>query len=205
MPHAIFLRMKESRKIPLSFYQQDDVVALSRSLIGKYLFTRLEPDNVITGGMIIETEAYRGAEDKACHAYNNRRTKRTETMFAEGGIAYVYLCYGMHNLFNIVTNKRDIPHAILIRAIRPEEGIDLMLRRRKKEKSIPTLTSGPGSLCQALGISRTHDGVSLKGNSIWLEDRGFDVLPEQIQASPRIGVDYAAEDALKPWRFFLTH
>lgn len=190
-------------KIPLSFYQQEDVVTLSRSLLGKYLFTCLEPENVITGGMIIETEAYHGPEDKASHAYNNRRTKRTETMFSEGGVAYVYLCYGMHHLFNIVTNQKNIPHAILIRAIQPEAGIDVMLRRRNKKKLVPTLTRGPGSLCQALGINRTHDGFTLDGNSIWLEDRGVLIPTECIQASPRIGVDYAEEDALKPWRFLL--
>jgi len=190
-------------KIPLSYYQQDDVVSLSRSLIGKYLLTCLEPENVITGGMIIETEAYRGPEDKASHAYNNRRTKRTETMFSEGGTTYVYLCYGMHHLFNIVTNKKETPHAILIRAIQPEVGVDLMLRRRKKDKLIPTLTNGPGALCQALGINRALDGISLNSSKIWLEDRGVIIPQERIQVSPRIGIDYAEEDALKPWRFSL--
>lgn len=191
------------QKIPLSYFQQEDVVALSRSLIGKYLLTRLEPENIVTGGMIIETEAYQGAEDKACHAYNNRRTKRTETMFSEGGKAYVYLCYGLHHLFNIVTNKKDIPHAVLIRAIKPEIGIETMLRRRNKEKVVPSLTSGPGALCQALGIHRAHDGYSLDGDHIWLEDRGVTIPAGQIKTSPRIGVDYAGEDALNPWRFFL--
>lgn len=190
-------------KIPLSYYQQDDVVFLSRSLIGKYLFTCLEPDNIITGGMITETEAYRGAEDKACHAYNNRRTKRTETMFSEGGTAYVYLCYGMHHLFNIVTNKKEIPHAILIRAIQPEVGVDLMLRRRNKAKLTPTLTNGPGALCQALGINRELDGIGLDGSKIWLEDRGVIIPNERIQISSRIGIDYAEEYASNPWRFFL--
>lgn len=190
-------------KIPLSFYRQEDVITLSRALIGKYLFTCLGPENVVTGGMIIETEAYYGVIDKASHAYGNRRTKRTETMYAEGGTAYVYLCYGMHNLFNIVTNKKDIPHAILIRAIQPLEGIDIMLHRRKKEKMTPALTSGPGSLCQALGITRTHDGITLDSNSIWVEDRGIVIPPEHILETPRIGVAYAEEDALKPWRFLL--
>lgn len=190
-------------KIPLSYYQQDDVVSLSRSLIGKYLFTCMEPENIVTGGMIIETEAYWGAEDKACHAYNNRRTKRTETMFLEGGTAYVYLCYGLHNLFNIVTNAKDIPHAILIRAIRPEIGIDLMLQRRGKKKIDSTLAKGPGSVCQALGIDRTHDGDRLDGPYIWLEDRGVKIDPKCIHATPRIGVAYAQEDALKLWRFYI--
>jgi DNA-3-methyladenine glycosylase len=188
-------------KIPLSFYQQEDVISLSKSLIGKYLFTNLGEG--ITGGMIIETEGYMGAQDKACHAYANRRTKRTETLFSVGGTSYVYLCYGMHHLFNIVTNKKDIPHAILIRAIKPEIGIDVMLRRRNKEKPVATLTSGPGSLCQALGITRDQNGLVLDGESIWLEDRHVNISQEQIQSSPRIGVDYAEEDALKPWRFCL--
>jgi DNA-3-methyladenine glycosylase len=153
--------------------------------------------------MIIETEAYCGVEDKASHAYGNRRTKRTETMFSEGGIAYVYLCYGLHHLFNIVANKKDIPHAVLIRAIRPEIGIDTMLKRRHKECLIPSLTNGPGSLCQALGITRIHDGIELDSHHIWLEDRGIIIPPEAIQESPRIGVEYAQEDALKPWRFYL--
>lgn len=191
------------KKIPISFYQREDVIALSRSLLGKYLFTCMEPEKIITGGMIIETEAYHGAEDKACHAYKNRRTRRTETMFSEGGVAYIYLCYGLHHLLNIVTNKKDIPHAILIRALKPEVGIDLMLRRRHQKKIGPSLTNGPGSLCQALGITKIYDGCQLDGQHIWLEDRGINILPQQIEESPRIGIDYAEEDALKPWRFTL--
>jgi DNA-3-methyladenine glycosylase len=191
------------KKIPLTFFQQDDVIALSKSLIGKYLLTCIGPENIITGGMIIETEAYQGVGDKASHAYGNRRTKRTETMFSEGGTAYVYLCYGLHHLFNIVANQKNIPHAVLIRAIRPEIGIEMMLQRRNKEKVTPSLTSGPGSLCQALGITRVHDGCLLDGHHIWLEDRGVIVPTKSIKESPRIGVDYAGEDALKPWRFFL--
>lgn len=182
-------------KIPLSFYRQDDVVAISRQLIGKYLFTSI--DGSVTGGMISETEAYRGPEDRASHAYLNRRTKRTETMFAEGGVAYVYLCYGIHYMFNIVTNVADIPHAILIRAIVPEVGIEMMRERRKNR--LP-LASSPGSLCQALGISLQHDGVLLDGDTIWLEDRQKSC---QVAVSPRIGIDYAGEDRLKPWRFTL--
>ncbi len=199
----IMLINKTINKIPLSFYQQDDVVSLSKSLIGKYLFSRMGPENIITGGMIIETEAYCGPEDKACHAYNNRRTPRTETMFSMGGVAYVYFCYGMHHLFNIVTNKKDVPHAILIRAIHPEVGLDVMLRRRKKTEWTPSLTSGPGSLCQALGITRMHNGTPLDGNTLWLEDRGMTIFPEDIQATPRIGIDYAGEDAFKLWRFVI--
>lgn len=190
-------------KIPLSFYQQNDVVALNRSLIGKYLFSCLGPKHEITGGMIIETEAYRGADDKACHAYMNRRTPRTEVMFAEGGVSYIYLCYGMHHLLNIVTNKQDVPDAILIRAIQPEVGIETMLQRRKKEKLIPTLTKGPGTVCQALGITKEHNAISLDNDSLWIEDRGVEIASGEINVGPRVGIDYAEEDALRPWRFRL--
>lgn len=193
------------KKIPLSYYQQQDVIALSKSFLGKYLLTCIGPENSTTGGMIIETEAYHGAEDKACHAYSNRRTKRTETMFSEGGKAYVYLCYGLHHLFNIVVNQKDIPQAVLIRAIKPEIGIDVMLKRRKKQHLVPKLANGPGALCQALGITREHNGMKLDGQHIWLEDRGVVIPPETIQESARIGVDYAEEDADKPWRFFLNN
>lgn len=187
--------------IPLTYFQQEDTVALARALLGKYLFSCIGPEGMVTGGMIIETEAYCGAEDKACHAYNNRRTKRTETMFSAGGVAYVYFCYGMHHLLNIVSHRKDVPHAILVRAIVPEVGIELMLKRRKKEKVTRTLTSGPGSLCQALGITKEHDRIFLDGDQIWLEDRGVVIPDQQIQATPRIGIDYAEEDAENPWRF----
>lgn len=191
------------KKIPLSFYRQDDTVSLGKSLIGKYLFSCLPPENALTGGMIIETESYCGIEDRACHAYNNRRTKRTEVMFSSGGIAYVYFCYGIHNLFNIVVNKKDVPHAILIRAIAPSHGVETMLRRRKKSEQTSSLASGPGSLCQALGINRMHNGISLDGDQIWLEDPGTVIPPNDIEATPRMGIDYAGVDVLKPWRFVL--
>lgn len=190
-------------KIPRSFFQTDNCVALTRALIGKYLFTCLGPENVITGGMITEAEAYCGSSDRASHAYNNRRTKRTETMFSEGGVAYIYLCYGIHYLFNIVTGKKDMPHGILIRAIRPEVGVDVMLRRRGKKKVTDTLTRGPGSVSQALGITTKYLGVPVDGDKIWIEDRGVIVPKRHIKTSPRIGIDYAGEDASHHWRFFL--
>jgi DNA-3-methyladenine glycosylase len=180
-----------------SFYQREDVLTIGRELLGKFLFTNIGGE--MTGGMIIETESYKGAEDKACHAYNNRRTARTEVMFAPGGVAYIYFCYGMHHLFNIVTNKKDIPHAVLIRAIQPLFGIETMLKRRKKRP----LAAGPGSLTQALGMNRSHNGLSLQGPTIWLEDRQVPISPEQITASSRIGIAYAEEHALLPWRFCL--
>lgn len=154
--------------------------------------------------MIIETEAYKGAEDKACHAYNNRRTKRTEVMFAPGGLAYVYLCYGMHHLFNIVTHKKNTPHAILIRAIQPTHGIETMLERRKKKMGDKALTSGPATTTQALGIHTNHSGTDLTQSKIWVEDRGKIISKNQIIATPRIGIDYAEEDRTLPYRFLIA-
>lgn len=183
-----------------SYYLHDDVVFLSKDLIGKYLFTCI--DGCLTGGMIIETEAYKGPEDKASHAYGNRRTPRNEAMYHAGGIAYVYLCYGIHSLFNIVTNKENIPHAILIRAIKPVVGLEHMLNRRGKKQNSPSLTAGPGSLSVALGITTKHNRITLSGPEIWIESHGK-VSEENIVATPRIGIDYAGEDALLPWRFII--
>ena len=152
------------------YYQQEDVLYLSRDLLGKILMTRI--DDKITGGVIVETEAYRGPEDKASHAYGNRRTKRNEVMYHEGGICYVYRCYGIHTLFNVVTNRKDIPHAILIRAIEPLVNIEEMALRRKKLKIDSTLTSGPGSVSQALGIDVLHNGLPLKARSSGLKIKG---------------------------------
>lgn len=180
--------------LPKEFYFQEDVVTLAKQLLGKHLFTQI--DGELTGGIITETEAYKGPEDKACHAYNNRRTARTEVMFHDGGIAYVYLCYGMHHLFNIVTNRSDTPHAILVRALLPTHGIPTMEKRRKTKKN---LTSGPGTLCQALCIDRSFNGYPLSRAPIWVEDQRVEL--SEIKASPRIGVDYAEEHAQLPWRF----
>lgn len=188
-----------SSKLPRSFYQRDDVVQISRDLIGKVLCTKV--DGVLTTGKIVETEAYDGRNDKACHAHMNRRTKRTEVMYGKPGHAYVYLCYGIHNLFNIVTNNEGLADAVLVRAIEPLEGIEEMLVRRNKEKLQPSVGNGPGIISQALGITREHYGVDLLGNTIWIEDRGFEFAEKEIEASPRIGVDYAGEDARLPWRF----
>jgi DNA-3-methyladenine glycosylase len=188
--------------IPSAFYQQGDVVAIAHELIGKFLFTQID-GQPMTGGIITETEAYAGPHDRASHAYNNRRTKRTEVMFQAGGIAYVYLCYGIHCLLNVVTNVEGIPHAVLIRALHPVEGIDTMLARRRKLKVNPTLTIGPGALCQALGITRVHNGLGFNSSSLWIEDRGLIIPSAEITAGPRIGIDYAGEDALLPWRFLL--
>ena len=184
------------------FYIRNDVVAVSKDLLGKILYTNIS--GCITGGIITETEAYAGVNDKASHAYNSLRTKRTEVMFMEGGVSYVYLCYGIHHLFNVVTNQKDIPHAVLIRAIKPLEGVEEMLKRRKMVKINEKTASGPGTVSQALGITTSLSGTSLNSPVIWIEDQGIVVHESQIAIGVRIGVDYAEEDALLPYRFNLT-
>jgi len=188
-------------KLEKDFYLRDDVVLISKELLGKYLYTKF--NNQLTGGIITETEAYAGATDKASHAYGNRRTKRTEVMYAEGGVTYVYLCYGMYPLFNIVTHKKDIPHAILVRGIHPTDGIDVMLLRTNKPKITKDFSNGPGKIAKALGIKCEHNGMNLTGNKIWLEDKGIKVKNKDIFITTRIGIDYAGKDALLPYRFIL--
>jgi DNA-3-methyladenine glycosylase len=188
-------------KLPESFYLNTDVVHLSKNLIGKYLFTCI--DGIVTGGYIIETEAYNGIIDRASHSYGNRLTPRTKTMFMQGGIAYVYLCYGIHEMFNVVTSVEGQPHAILIRAIQPIEGIEEMLFRRSMAALKPNITQGPGSVARALGISRAINAISLQSDTLWIEDRGLTFADEEIAIVPRVGVDYAGEDALLPYRFYV--
>ncbi len=188
-------------KIPQSFYERRNVVMISRELLGKYVFTNI--DGELTGGIIIETEAYNGVIDKASHAFGGRKTNRTEVMHRQGGIAYVYLCYGIHEMLNIVTSVEGEPHAILIRAVEPVEGIDIMLLRRKMDKLKFNITQGPGSVAQALGISRAINGISLQSETLWLEDRGLFVTNEDVEAVPRVGVAYAGADALLPYRFYV--
>jgi DNA-3-methyladenine glycosylase len=191
-----------SSVLSASFFQRDNVILIARELLGKALFSTIGGE--LTGGIIIETESYRGARDRACHAYNNRRTKRTKVMFQKGGVAYVYLCYGIHCLLNVVTAEEDVPHAVLIRAITPTHGLEIMQKRRNKRKNDPTLTSGPGALCQALGISRKHNGLPLNTPPLWIEATDLKIKPSMIIATPRIGVEYAGEDAKLPWRFVLS-
>lgn len=188
-------------KLPESFYHRSDVVAISRELLGKYLFTCIDGD--ITGGYIVETEAYNGIIDRASHSYGNRQTPRTKTIFMQGGIAYVYLCYGIHEMFNVVTSVEGQPHAILIRAIQPTDGLDIMQLRRNMPVVKPTITSGPGSVAQALGISRKINAISLQSDTLWIEDRGMIIPDEIVAAVPRVGVAYAKEDALLPYRFYI--
>ena len=188
-------------KLPHSYYLGSDVAAISESLLGKYLFTCINGE--LTGGYIVETEAYNGVIDRASHAFGNRITLRTKTMFEEGGIAYIYLCYGIHEMLNIVTSVEGQPHAILIRAIEPTEGIDIILHRRKMENIKPNITAGPGSVAKALGIDRKLNGISLQSDTLWIEDRGLTFKDDQIAAVPRIGVAYAGQDALLPYRFYI--
>ena len=187
------------KKLPKTFYTRLNPVEISKELLGKFLVTNIE--NVRTAGMIVETEAYHGPEDKAAHSFGNRRTDRTEVMFWEGGFAYVYLCYGIHHLFNVVTAVEGTPHAILIRAVEPAEGVDIMLERRSLNIPKPSLTAGPGALSQALGIKTRHSKTPLDSDVIWIEDRDIIVHENDIIASPRVGVAYAGEDAYLPWRF----
>jgi DNA-3-methyladenine glycosylase len=184
-----------------NFYQRKDVVKIANELLGKIIVTFF--DDQLTAARITETEAYNGIVDKASHAYNNRRTKRTEIMYGGGGAAYVYLCYGIHHLFNIVTNVKDIPHAVLIRSAEPVIGIEIMLERTNKKKPDITLTTGPGNVSKALGIYTHHTGIDLKSENFFIADDGFKLSKNKIIATPRIGVDYAAEDALLPYRFFI--
>ena len=189
--------------LPNSFYRREDTLKIARELIGKVLVT--EFDGIRTSGMIVETEAYCGVSDRGCHAYGGRRTNRTEIMYAPGGVAYVYLCYGIHHLFNVITHKKDSPHAVLIRGIEPLEGINTMLQRRKMNTPKPALTAGPGSLSAALGIKTGHTGLTLIDSGIRIEDQGTSFDKSDLIASPRVGIAYAKEDALLPRRFRLRN
>jgi DNA-3-methyladenine glycosylase len=188
-------------KLSREFYTRIDVLAVARELLGQVLVVRAR-DGVRLSGTIVETEAYRGPEDRACHAYGGRRTSRTETMYRQGGTAYVYLVYGLHHQFNVVTNVEGVPHVVLVRAVAPIEGLEVM-RRRRPGRPDPELANGPGKLCQALGIDRRLDGADLLGDQVWVESGRERIAPAAIVAGPRVGVDYAGAWADKPWRFRL--
>ena len=190
-------------KLPLSYYSNQDVLFLAQDLLGKVLFTEIK--GAVTAGIIVETEAYFGVTDKASHAYGGRRTDRTDTLYSHGGISYVYLCYGIHHLFNVVTSVKDEPHAVLVRAVEPFIGREIIETRRNMPASRAAISSGPGSAAKALGIDRDFNKKELTGNEIWIEDHGIQYAPDEIIASTRIGVAYAQEDALLPWRFFVKN
>lgn len=185
-------------KLESSFYMQNNVVSVAKSLIGKLLVT--SNTGLCTSGIIVETEAYSWRE-RGCHAYGGRKTARNEVMFEAGGRAYVYLCYGVHNLFNVVTNKQGVADAVLIRAVEPVAGLEEMYRRRG-QVGLYQLTSGPGKLTRALGIDRTYNGKVLK-DDVWIEDNGMKINSKHLEAGKRIGIDYAGADANLPWRFML--
>jgi len=187
-------------KLPREFYTRAHVLTVARELLGKLLVVPAS-DGTRVSGMIVETEAYRGPLDRASHAFGGRRTKRTETMYQLGGMAYVYFVYGMYYQFNVVTNVEDIPHAILVRAVEPVEGLEVMRQRRHSHPD-RNLTNGPGKLCIALGIDRQLDRADLLGNRVWLEDYEK-ISPTRIDKGPRIGIDYADEWIDKPWRFWI--
>lgn len=197
--------MSNPSRLTHDFYIRNDVVTIAQELLGKYLVSNF--DDQIAVGRIVETEAYRGPEDKAAHSYNNRYTERTKIMYMPGGVAYVYLIYGIHHLFNVITGAEGLPHGVLVRGLEPIENIALMLKRRKFQTLKPQLTAGPGVLSKAMGINKTHTGISLtrSDSPIWLEDRGDEIRSDQIIASPRVGVDYAGEHAARPWRFRIAN
>lgn len=189
------------RKLTTSFYDRADVIQIAKDLLGKIVVTHINGQT--TSGRIVETEAYVALVDRASHSFGGRRTSRNEHMYSGPGTAYIYICYGLHQMLNVVTNKKDIPDAILIRAIEPIEGIDVMLRRTGKRKSDHTLTRGPGNVGKALGIFKTMSGTPLTGNQIYICDDGFKINTSQIGTSTRIGVEGAGEAAYLPYRFFL--
>lgn len=192
--------LQSSFRLDDTFYLQDDVVDIAKKLLGKIVVTNF---GILTASRITETEAYKDITDKASHSYGGRRTKRTEIMYAEGGTAYIYLCYGVHSLFNIITNKAGIPDAVLIRAGEPVFGIEKMLERSNKSIPDNSLTSGPGNFSKAMGIHYRDSGIKLSGDKIYLIDDGKVVTENEIITTTRIGVDYAGEDALRPYRFYL--
>ena len=194
------------RKLEIDFYQRPNVLQIAKELLGKILVTNWNgPDGYReeTSGRIVEVEAYNGVIDKASHASGGRRTNRNEIMYGDGGVAYVYLCYGIHHLFNVVTNKKEKPHAILIRALEPIKGIGVMLERTGKRELDNSLTRGPGNVSKALGIFTKHTGESLLSKTLFIAEDDFYLSKKALASSPRIGVDYAGEDAKLPFRFFI--
>jgi DNA-3-methyladenine glycosylase len=195
--------MSAGKRLDPAYYLSTEVTALAKDLLGKYLITSF--DGNICSGKIVETEAYRGPDDKACHAYNNRRTPRTEIMYASGGVAYIYVCYGMHHLMNVVTGPKDHAHAVLIRALEPAEGVEIMAARRQMLVGDLRLTKGPGALSVAMGLTSKWSGISLydTSSSVWIEDRGLKIAEHEICSGTRIGVESAGEAASWPWRYFV--
>lgn len=189
-------------KLIRDYYLNEDVVAVAHDLIGKILVTNFEDG--VTSGLITETEAYAGIHDKASHAWGGRRTERTRVMYSEGGVAYVYLCYGIHSLFNIVTGPEGMPHAILVRGVKACKGNEIVHQRLGGKLMKSGLVSGPGRITKALGIKIPHTGIDLCADQIWIEEKLTASETFHVISTPRIGIDYAAEDALLPYRFVMV-
>lgn len=192
---------REPQKLDSGFYDRKDVTKIAQELLGKILVTSW--DGTRSSGRIVETEAYAGVNDRACHAFGGRRTARSEDLYGAPGTVYIYICYGMHHLFNVITNKKDIPHAVLIRALEPLEGVDQMLIRTGKFTADFTLTKGPGNLSRAMGMSKLNSGINLFSDEVFIEDDGLRYKKNQIGITRRIGVESAREDAELPYRFIV--
>ncbi|MEJ7780430.1 MAG: DNA-3-methyladenine glycosylase [Daejeonella sp.] len=188
-------------KLPADFYQQNDVIAIARELLGKHVYSQVGGE--ITGGIIVETEAYRGPDDRGSHAYNNKRTPRNEIMYQAGGVAYMYICYGIHDMLNLVTGSEGMSHAVLIRAVEPQTGLNTMRERRNIFDQDRRLCQGPGALAKALGLTKLHNGYDLQGNVIWLEDRRVSYTDRKVIASARIGMNFDGPYKTMPWRFYV--
>ena len=200
-------------RLSREFYD-GDTVEIARKLLGRYLVRR-RPDGDLLVGRITETEAYIGRCDKACHAYNYRRTERTSTLFAPPGHAYIYLIYGMHHCLNFVTEPEGEPAAVLLRSIEPVAGVETIRRLRFGDKPMTAyrrahFLDGPGKVCQGLDLTRRENGLDLTGDTLFLCDSPEDVglpapvlSPETVRTGPRIGIDYAEEAREFPWRFWL--
>lgn len=191
--------MSAPSKLSDDFYRQEDTIAVSRQLLGKKLCTLI--DGVFTSGIIVETEAYQGPEDLGSHAYNNKRTSRNETMYAEGGVVYMYICYGIHDMLNIVTGKEGSSHAVLIRALEPADGIRHMCERRGIQ-DLKRLCKGPGALARAMGLNKKHNGMSLQGDTVWIEDAAG-LGEENIVETARVGLNIQGAYRDIPWRFYI--
>lgn len=190
---------EERAKLPTEFYLREDVLLIARQLLGKKLCTNV--DGLFSSGIIVEAEAYNGPEDLGSHAYNNKRTSRNEIMYAQGGVVYMYICYGIHDMLNIVTGAEESSHAILIRALQPVDGISIMQQRRGMG-DLKKLCKGPGALAKAMGLTKLHNGISLQGNEIWIED--YDVLPPgEIVETARVGLNIEGIYKSIPWRFYI--
>lgn len=192
---------RRRQKLKLNFYDRKNVVSIAEDLLGKILVTQI--DGLRTSGRIVETEAYAGINDRASHAFGGKRTARSEHLYGPPGTLYMYICYGMHHLVNVITNKKDIPHGVLIRALEPLEGVEWMLKRTGKTKLDFTLTRGPGNLARAMGLSKSQSGGNFFSEEIFIEDDGTRYKKNQILVTHRIGVESAREDAELPYRFIV--